>query len=291
MSDRLPKQKKLVSISQAAKFLGVSIDTVRRWDNSGVLNSERPDGKNRYFSLDELEKHKSSQPLSISEAAKKLGISPTTLRRLEARGILKPERNNAGERVYDRDSLEEFLNSDYSLRQKQVKKIVQQAEQEEKELPAQPFEEMPLDSHLKLLQRIPELLASAVIFLLLVAIGVTNIQVSTIKGSQPTSSPSVFSGRTDPAQIEPEQTEVSTASTEVFEPKVTLTVKIDDGSSSVNIRQKPTTYSEKLGKAKDGDRFEFLSLDSDWYEVKLADGSNGFISENYLVKEEETTND
>lgn len=135
MSDSLPKQKKLIPISEAAKVLGVSIDTVRRWDKSGVLHSERPDGKNRYFSLDELKEHKLSQPqLPISEVASKLGISATTLRRLEARGLIKPKRNSAGERVYDEDLLKNFLNSDYFLRKKQIKEKIPEPFQEEKEL-------------------------------------------------------------------------------------------------------------------------------------------------------------
>ena len=116
----MPKDKKLVPISEAAKVLGVSIDTIRRWDKKGILHSERTDGKNRYFSIDELEKIKFSQPLAISEASKYLGISTSTLRRLEEKGLIKPERTEAGERVYDKDSLQKFLDSEYFLRQKKV---------------------------------------------------------------------------------------------------------------------------------------------------------------------------
>src|SRR5438034_902712 len=100
MPRSLPKTKKLVSISEAAKILAVSIDTVRRWDKIGTLHSQRPDRKNRYFSIDELEKVKFSQPLGISEVAKRLGISATTLRRLDKKNLIKPQRNNNGERVY-----------------------------------------------------------------------------------------------------------------------------------------------------------------------------------------------
>jgi DNA (cytosine-5)-methyltransferase 1 len=66
MSKDLPRDQKLVPISEAAEILGVSIDTVRRWDKAGILHANRPDGKNRYFSVAELEKLKFSQPLSIS---------------------------------------------------------------------------------------------------------------------------------------------------------------------------------------------------------------------------------
>ncbi|MEX2006795.1 MAG: MerR family DNA-binding transcriptional regulator [Candidatus Saccharimonadales bacterium] len=118
------KSKSLVSISQAAAILGVSIDTVRRWDKAGVLKSTRPDGKNRYFSIEELERAKLNQPLSISEAAKMLKISSSTLRRLEGKGLISPIRNGHNERRYDRKTLEKFLNSEYFIRQKEIEEEV-----------------------------------------------------------------------------------------------------------------------------------------------------------------------
>src|SRR3989344_8672701 len=116
----LPRQKKLVPISEAAKILGVSIDTIRRWDSEKKLHSQRPNGKDRYFAVEELEKKKFAQPFSISEAAKKLGISQSTLRRLETRGIIKPLRDRNGERFYTLDSLQNFLNSEYFLRKQEI---------------------------------------------------------------------------------------------------------------------------------------------------------------------------
>lgn len=41
--------KKLVPIGKAAEYLGVSIDTVRRWNEKGLLYSARPDGKKQIF--------------------------------------------------------------------------------------------------------------------------------------------------------------------------------------------------------------------------------------------------
>lgn len=329
MSDTLPKQKKLISISEAAKILGVSLDTVRRWDKSGVLHSERPDGKNRYFSLEELEKHKSNQPLSISEAAKELNVSPTTLRRLEARGLIKPNRNNAGERVFYRDSIEDFLKSDYFLRKKQVKeKIIEPSQKEEGLLEnyitpneAQPLQErdlkrdvdvysptsfesskeISLSQNLKTLQRTPELIATTVVFLLLIAIGIRNTMFFTVKAITSSPTPSVLSETAIIGEVVPSPSpapasasssailglsrteEISTSSAYAVKPKMMLTITLDDKSAIVNIRQKPTTTSEKIGKAKDGDIFEFISLVSGWYEVKLADGSTGFISDKFIT--------
>ena len=139
MENQSFKEKKLVSIGEAAKILGVSIDTVRRWDRNGILHSSRPSGKNRYFSIEELEKVKFSKPLSISEAAKQLGISESTLRRLEEKGLINPERNNAGERIYSRGCLEKFLKSDYFLRQKEIQsKILEPLEKRKLDIEEKP---------------------------------------------------------------------------------------------------------------------------------------------------------
>src|SRR3990167_11394124 len=96
----------LVSIGQAAAMLGVSIDTVRRWDGAGTLKSIRLDGKNRYFDVASLERQKLVKPLKVSEAAKMLDVSASTLRRLEVKGIIKAQRSKNGERLYDRVAVE-----------------------------------------------------------------------------------------------------------------------------------------------------------------------------------------
>ena len=135
-------------------------------------------------------------------------------------------------------------------------------------------------SHLKM----PAFLTiSTVVFLLLVTLGIRNIAVATTKSAQPLPTPAILA--------ETEEVKPESAQTEEVKPTVILTIKTDDGSSKVNIRQQPATNSGKVGKAKDGDTFEFISIDSGWYEVKLADGSTGFISAKYLVKEEKTTNE
>jgi len=55
--------QKLIPISEAAKILDVSIDTVRRYDKLGILHSSRPGGKIRYFDLEELKAVRSSKPI------------------------------------------------------------------------------------------------------------------------------------------------------------------------------------------------------------------------------------
>ena len=89
-------KKKLVRISEAAEILGVSIDTIRRWDKKGKLHAERPNGKDRFFSIEELEQIKFAKALTSSQAAEQLQLSVDTLRRLEEKGFITPDRNSKG---------------------------------------------------------------------------------------------------------------------------------------------------------------------------------------------------
>ncbi|MBI2442393.1 MAG: MerR family DNA-binding transcriptional regulator [Candidatus Levybacteria bacterium] len=117
MNEPLPNGKNItqgaLSIGEAARELGVSIQTLRRWDESGQIWSFRPDGKNRFFPRSEIERVKFQKKLSITDAATHLNLSPTTLRRLEQKGILVPQREPSGERVYERINLEKFKSSEH----------------------------------------------------------------------------------------------------------------------------------------------------------------------------------
>ena len=125
--------------------------------------------------------------------------------------------------------------------------------------------------------RFPELATAVAVFGLLFTLGLRNIQ-TTVAKTQALASPSptpAVSG------VEDEKIE---------EPKTMLVVKIDDGAQSVNIRAKPTTKSEKIGEAIDGETFEFVSIDSGWYGVKLPEEATGFISATYIEITEEGDN-
>ncbi len=98
-----------VTIRDAANILGVSIDTVRRWDRAGTLRAERLDGKNRYFQVSELEAFRETQPLSSSEVAKLLNVSVSTVRRLDNEGLLVAMRNEKGKRLYERSVIAAYL--------------------------------------------------------------------------------------------------------------------------------------------------------------------------------------
>ena len=49
-------EKERFTISEAAKYLQVSIDTLRRWDASGKLRAERSAGRHRYYFLLDLKR-------------------------------------------------------------------------------------------------------------------------------------------------------------------------------------------------------------------------------------------
>jgi excisionase family DNA binding protein len=102
---------KLISIGQTAKVLGVSVDTIRRWDKEGVLNSARADGKTRFFSVKEVEAIKFEKPVTIKELAKKSGVTRQKLKQLEMDGEIKPKAIRDGKAVYNYSSLKKFLSN------------------------------------------------------------------------------------------------------------------------------------------------------------------------------------
>ncbi len=187
---------------------------------------------------------------------------------------------------------------------KVVKEVVAEVETPVLETPTVPVEAPVIFTeqvvfYLKPWQRLPEVLAVVVVFSLLVAIGATNIVfskttdessqpavlgiksvLSTIKTTvtpQPSSTPEVAPKAAVVIKAEPVKPEpVGPA-----QPKLVLTVLTDE-AEGVNIRSLPTTNSEKLGKAKDGETFEFTSKEAGWYEIKLTEGSIGYISEKYV---------
>ncbi len=131
--------------------------------------------------------------------------------------------------------------------------------------------EIPANPNLKPVKRIPEFLAAGTMFLLLVGLGVRNINASIAKLTPKSAPTPLVLPKAVEVEIEPE-----------IKPKTMLTVKITDGATSINILQAPIVSSNKIGEAKEGDTFEYVSTDSGWYEIKLADGSVGFIPASFI---------
>ena len=115
MSENLPNRT--LPVSKAASFLGVSAETLRRWDRKGILKPFRTKGGQRRYSLTNLEAYKSGErsaktPLKISQAAEQLGVHPETLRRWERDGAIKSQRTNGGQRRYSVQDLEKISSPD-----------------------------------------------------------------------------------------------------------------------------------------------------------------------------------
>jgi uncharacterized protein YgiM (DUF1202 family) len=114
-----------------------------------------------------------------------------------------------------------------------------------------------------------------VVFLILMGIGIRNIY---IKGGakavnsnppEPSSSPLIFKASPSPSP----------------KPITTLTISITDGSPGINIRIKPTIYSDKIGEARDGDSFTYTDKKDGWYQISLPGGLTGFVSSKYVKGE------
>lgn len=58
---------KLVSISKASEMLGVSIDTLRQYDEKGILVAKRTNGKHRRYLLSDIEKVQGKQETEREE--------------------------------------------------------------------------------------------------------------------------------------------------------------------------------------------------------------------------------
>ena len=99
---------KYLSIGEAAKRLGVSIDTVRRWEKSGKLRAYRLDGKNRSFKVRDIDLLRLGPSVSIKKAASYLHISASTVRRRAIQGQLPATIQSNRFRKFSFDDLEKY---------------------------------------------------------------------------------------------------------------------------------------------------------------------------------------
>lgn len=110
-----------VRISKAASILGVSIKTLRRWEEAGIIHATRNSQNQRVYSITEIKSisRRRYQPLPqpptvttkktvflpISEAATQLGVSIKTIRRWDEAGKIKSHRNHRNQRVFSLESI------------------------------------------------------------------------------------------------------------------------------------------------------------------------------------------
>jgi len=157
--------------------------------------------------------------------------------------------------------------------------------------------------------RIPEFLIIFVVFIVLFGLGIRNIQSSSANNGisnpiptpktsnvlskstyketekpSPTPEMSIFSlnpvnndeAKSPSPEPKPSKISPNSATNETVKSNLIAVVKTDD-ATSVNIRQKPDINSAIIGKAMKDDLYKFVSVDSGWYEIKLANNSTGFI--------------
>lgn len=71
------KDAQWMSIGQAAKYLGVSRDTLRRWEKKGKIKAVRSPTNRRYYTKKQLEEAMSGKkPEKISKPGKRVGRTP-----------------------------------------------------------------------------------------------------------------------------------------------------------------------------------------------------------------------
>lgn len=56
MQNNLSQQAERLTIGESSEYLGVSIDTLRRWEKKGVISAVRSPGGHRYFIKKDLDK-------------------------------------------------------------------------------------------------------------------------------------------------------------------------------------------------------------------------------------------
>jgi excisionase family DNA binding protein len=113
-----------LTISQTAKLLHVSSKTLRRWEQAGIIHSQRNKYNHRLYARSTVialprKKHEQisnraandTQPqyYTVSQAADKLNVSVKTLRRWEKAQKLTCARNQQGQRLFPKKEVDSLL--------------------------------------------------------------------------------------------------------------------------------------------------------------------------------------
>jgi molybdopterin-binding protein len=81
----MPRQKELYSAQEAARELGISLDTLRRWDRAGRIRTERDSANRRVVRADEVRRLRGgSSEESLSARNRFTGV----VRSVEVDGLL-----------------------------------------------------------------------------------------------------------------------------------------------------------------------------------------------------------
>lgn len=104
---------KTVGIGEAAKMLGVSTDTLRRWDRAGKVRTTRDSRNRRRVSVAEVERLRDAPPRhATGDAFSARNRFPGTVRSVQADGVMALVEIEAGPHLVTaaitRDSVEEL---------------------------------------------------------------------------------------------------------------------------------------------------------------------------------------
>lgn len=96
---------KYVRVAVAARQLGLSAETVRLLFDRGELAGIRSETGYRLIDVDSLSSYRDRRPLTVSEAAIRLGVSRETITKRFDAGELAGHRTAAGHRLIDPEGL------------------------------------------------------------------------------------------------------------------------------------------------------------------------------------------
>jgi len=96
---------KYVRVAGASRQLGCSAETVRLLFDKGALAGIRTEKGYRLIDVDSLQHYRDHRPLTVSEAAMRLGVSRETITKRFDAGELAGHRTPAGHRLIDPASL------------------------------------------------------------------------------------------------------------------------------------------------------------------------------------------
>jgi molybdopterin-binding protein len=80
----MPRQKELYSAQEAARALGISLDTLRRWDRAGRIHTERDTANRRVVRAAELERLRGAGDDALSARNRFTGV----VRSVQVDGLL-----------------------------------------------------------------------------------------------------------------------------------------------------------------------------------------------------------
>src|SRR5437868_13753522 len=87
----MPRQR-TSSASEAAAALGISVDTLRRWDRDGRIRTRRDAANRRTVTAGEIARLRGSEPRALSARNRLRG----TVREIKVEGLLAQVELNAG---------------------------------------------------------------------------------------------------------------------------------------------------------------------------------------------------